>query len=632
MDVVFSLPSRCVLFSLLLSCLVASAHARTHAHAHTKEDDAPQRAKVTSFTLERTVRKIADELERCALLCRELEVEGESAAEPRRFLEAVLRDPPSEFESAAASVRLSVNYLLEVHLSRFAHAELRSFIELEAAPTHDDLAALVSDAFLRQLSDPTRPLATEFGATIDGALATPLAARFLLFAALHDDAVFAEPKTRAAFITRLLVTGDQSESLAFLVRGALEPPFLAPWGESRLVFPAGPLRDHRGVVGFTAEHETIVTELERSRLEELRELARGRMDRRLEIAQEDDPFLRHLRILREWILDERHPERERALLGSSLRTRLDVEFEWRRLADEIPAAEFWSRAKPEFLALARGASPHAHDRRIAELEAHVEENSPSERDELKRLTFEREADKIALLRLLPDLFAARAPLPDALSELLACDRALLDSGRDDLRESVLAPAFATTGYRDGSFARVRLEEHLSGAESATLPAAARSALLRSVAAHAEDTPGSRELLRRVAREGDDIDRMHALTAISVQPVAVADELLETAAADCRARIVDGADSFALRAGLIRALEERARSATNAMEQARVAAKVVETFEKDGVSLWREGIPVSRGDEAGERSWRWLANAIPAADWVRLDLEGRLPEALKAYRD
>lgn len=628
MEVAFPPSSRRrVLASLFLASCAMGAPAQEPAL-----EDAPRRTRATPYRLERTVLRIADELERCALLCRDLETDSEPAEEPRRFLETVLHEPPSEFESAAGSVRLSVNYLLEVHLSRFAHVELRRFITLESAPTHEDLAVLVSDAFQRELADSTRPLATEFGATIDGALATPLAARFLLFAALHDGAVFTEPEQREAFISRLLVRGDSSESLAFVVRGALEPPFVVAWGDSQLVFPAGPLRSFRGVVGFTEEHETIVKELERSRLEELRALGRNHPDLRAEPGQEDDPFLRHLRILREWILDERHPERERALLGSSLRTRQDVEFEWRRLADEMSATEFWGRAKPEFLALARGESPHAHDRRIAELGSRGTEMSPSERDELKRLELERAADRIAVLRLLPDLFAARAPLSDALRELLECDRALLDSGRDDLRESVLAAAFATTGYRDGSFARSRLEEHLSGAESATLPPAARSALLRSVAAHAEDTPGSRELLRRIAREGDDVDRLHALTAISVQPAAVADELLETAAADCRARIVDRTDSFALRAGLIRALEERSRSATSAAERDRVAAKLVETFEKDGVSLWREGIPVSRGDDSGERSWRWLANAIPTADWIRLDLDGRLPEALKAYRD
>lgn len=586
--------------------------------------------------IDRAVERIAAESVRVVMLLRDFETAAAPTEDHRRFFEATFADRPAEFEAAVAGRRIDFKYAIEIHLARFAHGILRELLDSADPPRADELLALASEEHLESKRDFDGPVQREFGDQVDATIATPLAARWLLFAALREPRLFEGDGAirQDEFISRLLLASESSAALAFLVRGALAPPFAVPWGKDGHAFPAGPFRQSRGKVGFTEDHAAIVRSLQEARSFEASVRERPpAIDPTAEPETDERAFLdEHLKILREWILDELDPSRTLAPIGSENRSADDVEREWRALAEQRSPAEYWSLAEPFFRSLIEGKAAHVHDARIAELEAKGEALTAQDRQELDALRAARTADRNRLLALLPELYAERAPVGDAFTTLLACDDALLRAGGGDLRDVVLAPAFAAASFRDAAYCADRLAEHLGEPGGGDLPPAARTAMIRSVATFAATTPGSAELLARCAREGSPVDRMHALTSIGIQPAAVADEMVRLAAEDCRALARDGAPNFELRAGLVASILARTKAASSAEDRARIAATWVETFERDGVNLWASGVPISSDLPESREDLRLLANSIPESDWIRLDLAGRLPENLKRFRD
>ncbi len=604
------------------------------------------------------VKELATRQQESALLFADFEHTRRPDERQRRFLDDALHDAPESFVNASRGRVLPYPYVLELPMHRQAQESFAKLREALPRLAPADLFPFLDDDFLLGPPCIDDRLSGTFGSASRTGLAPALCARYVIFAALRDAAFFGDDeaeaqKAREAFISHLILRGEEDEIRAFLVLGSLAPPFEQVWSRNGVnaFVPAGPLRENRAKVGFTPDHEAIVDSLREKLAHEVDAAANeGGADPFAEVSiprvmgtmgstkagnahrvRNPRGFLPdYAANLHDAISSELHPDRP---LEPGGRLSLDEAVAcWRRLASELSPDAFWAEALPHFQSLVLGKEPHALDARIDDLERLGTDLSADERRELDALRKRRSDELAALAALLPTLYAEHADLADAFDGLRSAESWLGRVEGSAARESLLANAWTAAAYRDGAFAAEHLERRLSGDLKAGLSPAASTAMIRSVAAFAAAVPGGPELLERVAREGSDEERMHALVNSNFFAADVASDLVARAAIDCAARMQAGADAFALRNGIFLALENRSRlAAADPAQGAAIASALVSTFDVGGANLWHDDLPVSAATPTGQSSWRWFANAIPQPDWDRLLAEGRISPRLAAFR-
>jgi hypothetical protein len=451
---------------------------------------------------------------------------------------------------------------------------------------------------------------------------------YLLFGAMHDTTLW--PPTdeksnerREAFITLLLDAASASTDMEMVTRAvevALRPP-LTKGDTCWLPMFQGPpdFANARGLVGFNPSHLELVTGLAND--------VEGRDDLFRPSEFKDRKKFMGRMALR--IRMELHPEQFQTTRSMPV---------WMGSVDEMKAyfelamhqrgwQSFWVEGKPTVEKLIDGTFPHPLDGKIASLEAQLKGAGPERgrlEDDLEKLKNQRSRERSVLIQHIALLFAREGDTATVTTDLVALTR------RNPSQEDIFYVPWAQLRERDPGWAKTALEKHLES-ENERLPETASMAAiaaLQNESNFSNDPDGRKLLLLRTGIEGSPRERFCVLVNSRALSSEDSRTLFQASIDDASRMDENSMERIHLMGGSIQLLYSRRNNKGDEW----VLDELIQTFDKDGVSLWRGDTSFVESDgNMNPVILAWVANAIPSEQFDELKKKGRLPPRILSLR-